>query len=427
MAPGTGAPPGSGESGRGPTGSGLPGGRSSGARPSGGRSFGEAAYAEPGPTGAGPAETGLVDHHCHSVVTDELDDGTLTGLFTESDRPPASGTSPLDSALGLAVRRWCPPALGLPAHAPAADYLARRRELGAPEAARRLFAAAGLDTCLLDTGLASAAGRPLLPPAEFAALSGAYVREVVRLERIAESLAALGPGAAGWPSAVREAVGAAVEGGAVALKSVLAYRHGLDIPAERPTGAEVVRAAGEWLGCSGHQRLTDPVLLRHLLWTALDACAERRLPIQLHTGFGDPDLTLHRADPSLLTAFIRAAEPTGVPLVLLHGYPYHRQAGWLAHAFPHVYTDLGLTASYTGPQVAAVLGEMLELVPFGKLLFSTDGYGLPELHLVGAAQFRHGLGVLLSSWRGDGACSAADADRIGELIAAGNARTLYRI
>ncbi len=399
----------------------------SGRRAFRGRSLGEASYAEPGPAGAGWAEAGLVDHHCHSVVTAELDDDALATLFTESDRPPAPGARPFDSALGLAVRRWCPPALGLPAHAPAADYLARRRELGAPESARRLLAAAGLDTCLLDTGLTSAVGHPLLPPADFAALSGAYVREVVRLERVAESLASLGPSAGSWPSAVREAVEAVVAGGAVALKSVLAYRHGLDIPAERPGDAEVVRAAGEWLRTGGHRRLTDPVLLRHLLWTAVDACAERRLPVQLHTGFGDPDLTLHRADPSLLAPFVRAAEPTGVPLVLLHGYPYHRQAAWLAQAFPQVYTDLGLTASYAGPRVAAVLGEMLELAPFGKLLFSTDGYGAPELHLVGAAQFRHGLGSLLSAWRGDGACSAADADRIGRLVASDNARSLYRI
>ncbi|MFE4600924.1 amidohydrolase family protein [Kitasatospora indigofera] len=387
----------------------------------------------PGGTGTGVAGAGddgreagppaLVDHHCHSVVDGELDDEELAGLLTESDRPPAPGTSPLDSALGLAVRRWCPPVLGLPAHAPAADYLARRRELGAPEATRRLLAAAGLDTCLVDTGLTAAAGRPLLPLPEFAALTGADVREVVRLEALAE---ALDPAAAAWPGAVRSAVGAAVEGGAVALKSVLAYRHGLDVPAERPTDREVVAAAGARLR-SGGGRLTDPVLLRHLLWSAVDACAGRGLPIQLHTGFGDPDLALHRADPALLAGFVRAAEPSGVPLVLLHGYPYHRQAAWLAQAFPQVYADLGLTASYVGPRVAAVLGEMLELAPFGKLLFSTDGYGLPELHLVGAAQFRHGLGALLASWRADGACSAGDVTRIARLLSAGNARRLYRL
>ncbi|WP_371479030.1 amidohydrolase family protein [Kitasatospora sp. NBC_00315] len=372
--------------------------------------------------GAGaPEEVRLIDQHCHSVLTAELDDTELAALLTESDRPPAPGTTAFDSALGLAVRRWCPPALGLPAHAPAADYLARRRELGAPEAARRLLAAAGLDTCLLDTGLTAAAGRPLLTPERFGVLAGARVREVVRLETIAESLAV---GAAAWPSAVREAVGAAVEAGAVGVKSVLAYRYGLDIPGERPGRLQVLAAAGARLGAGGG-RLTDPVLLRHLLGVALEVCAETRRPLQLHTGFGDPDLTLHRADPSLLTDFIRVAEPSGVPLVLLHGYPYHRQAGWLAQVFPHVYADLGLTASYAGPQVSAVLGELLESAPFGKVMFSTDGYGLPELHLVGAAQFRHGLGALLAAWRRDGACSAAEAARLTRLIATDNARRVY--
>ncbi|MFJ9952486.1 amidohydrolase family protein [Kitasatospora sp. NPDC091207] len=364
----------------------------------------------------------LVDHHCHSVVAADLADDALAGLLTESDRPPAPGTSPFDSALGLAVRRWCPPALGLPAHAPAADYLARRAELGAAEATRRLLAAAALDTCLVDTGLATAAGHPLLPLGEFAEAAGVRVREVVRLESVAETVAAP---AGAWPLLVREALAAAATG-AVAVKSVLAYRNGLAVPAERPSPTAVTAAAGERLR-AGHGRLTHPVLLHHLLWTAVDVCAEFGLPLQLHTGFGDPDLTLHRADPSLLTDFVRAAEPSGVPLVLLHGYPYHRQAAWLAQAFPQVYTDLGLTASYVGPRVAAVLGEMLELAPFGKLLFSTDAYGLPELYLVGAAQFRHGLGTLLDGWRADGACSAADARRLARQVAADNARRLYRL
>ncbi|MEU4300403.1 amidohydrolase family protein [Kitasatospora aureofaciens] len=364
----------------------------------------------------------LVDHHCHSVVAAELTDDALAGLLTESDRPPAPGCSPFDSALGLAVRRWCPPVLGLPAHAPAAEYLARRRELGAAEATRRLLAAARLDTCLVDTGLTAAAGRELLPLTELAGATGAVVREVVRLESVAETVAS---GAEDWPRAVGEALAAAATG-AVAVKSVLAYRYGLAVPAERPARPAVVAAAGARLR-DGRARLADPVLLHHLLWTAVDVCAELGLPLQLHTGFGDPDLTLHRADPSLLADFVRAAEPSGVPLVLLHGYPYHRQAAWLAQAFPTVYTDLGLTASYTGPRVAAVLGEMLELVPFGKLLFSTDAYGLPELFSVGAAQFRYGLGMLLSDWQAGGACSAPDARRLARLIAADNARRLYAL
>ncbi|WP_345710018.1 hypothetical protein [Kitasatospora paranensis] len=50
----------------------------------------------------------LVDQHCHGVLADDLDEAEFGALITESDRPPAAGTSPFDSALGLAVRRWCP-------------------------------------------------------------------------------------------------------------------------------------------------------------------------------------------------------------------------------------------------------------------------------------------------------------------------------
>ncbi|WP_344635364.1 amidohydrolase family protein [Kitasatospora cystarginea] len=356
------------------------------------------------------------------MVRADLDPAAFAALITESDRPPAAGTTPFDSATGLAVRRWCPPALGLPEYAPAADYLVRRRELGPAEATARLLAAAGLDCCLVDTGLTGAAGRPLLPLAELAAATGAEVREVVRMESVAERVDST---AAGWSLAVRAALESACAE-AAALKSIVGYRCGLAVPPGPPDEAEVIRAAGAWLS-GPRTRLADPVLLARLLWTAVEVCEPLGLPIQLHTGFGDPDLRLHLADPALLVDFVRAVEPSGVPLVLLHGYPYHRQAAWLAASFPHVYADIGLTVTHTGARAAEVLGEVLELAPFGKVLFSTDAYGLPELFLVGAAQYRHSLGRLLAGWQADGGCPAADAARIERMVSAGNARRLYRL
>ncbi|MER7174132.1 amidohydrolase family protein, partial [Streptomyces mesophilus] len=179
-------------------------------------------------------------------------------------------------------------------------------------------------------------------------------------------------------------------------------------------------ALARWLPTGG-ARVTDPVLLRHLLWSA----ARTGRPLQLHTGFGDPDLRLHRADPLLLTEFIEAVRPTRCTLVLLHCYPYHRQAGYLAQVYPHVYADLGLTLSHTGARAAAVLAEMLELTPFGKLLFSTDAYGLPELYLVGARLFCEAAAEVLGGWVERGAWADADADRVRDLVGAGNARRIY--
>lgn len=358
----------------------------------------------------------LIDGHCHPVLAADLDLAGFELACGEADLPPPPGVSYLDSQLGLAIRRWCPPALGLTVNASIADYLSRRSELGWSAASRALLERAGLAALLVDSGLD---GPELVAVPDLQDLAGAPVHEVVRLERVAEQLA-------GWVAAVdfAEAYQAALAeraARAVGVKSIIAYRHGLEIPADRPSPADVVRAADRWLRSGG--RLTDPVLLRHVLWAGVDT----GLPLQLHTGFGDRDLKLPRADPALAQPFIDATRSAGVAIVLLHAYPYHRSAGWLAQLYPHVYVDLGLTVGHVGLRADAVIGEFLELAPFGKVMFSTDAYRLPELYLVGAAQFRHSLGRLLDGWTADGAMSAVDADRVSEQICAGNARRVYGV
>lgn len=359
----------------------------------------------------------LIDAHCHPVVAGDLDAAGFERRCTEAARPAPAGVSYLDSPVGLAVRRWCAPVLDLPVHTPWPEYLARRADLGWRSATSALLRAAGLAELLVDTGLDDPS---LVDLATLGDLAERPVREVVRLERVAEKLAT-GVDAAGFAEAYRAALAERVAG-AVGVKSILAYRYGLDVPAERPSPAEVRDAAGAWLA-SGGGRLTDPVLLRFVLWSGVDT----GLPVQVHTGFGDPDLALRAADPALLQPFLAAVAPAGVPVVLLHCYPYHRQAGWLAAVYPHVYVDVGLTMTHVGARAADVLGEFLELVPFGKVLFSTDAYGLPELYCVGAAQFRAALGRVLDSWRAAGAASTVDAQRIAGEICAGNARRVYRL
>ncbi|UQA91751.1 amidohydrolase family protein [Streptomyces halobius] len=366
----------------------------------------------PGPDDGLPP---LVDHHCHGVLRREPDPGTFAAYLTESDRPPAAGTTFFDTQAGFAVRRWCPPPLGLPAHCPPDEYLRRRRELGPDETRRRLLGATGIGTYLLDTGLPG----DLTGPAETAEAGGATGYEIVRLETLAERVAAGSRDAEEFTDTLDHAVRDAAHT-AIAFKSVAAYRHGLALDPRPPASDAVHTAARDWLA-AGPPRLTDPVLLRHLIWLAV---ATGR-PLQLHTGFGDPDLRLDHADPALLTGLVRATADTGTDLVLLHCYPYHRQAAYLAAVHPHVYADFGLALTHTGPRAAAVLAEFLELTPFGKLLFSTDAYGLPELYTVGSALFRTALTAVLGEWTADGDWSAEDAQRVGAMIAADNARRVY--
>ncbi|WP_063736424.1 amidohydrolase family protein [Streptomyces sp. RTd22] len=363
----------------------------------------------------------LVDHHCHGVARHELDSAAFEAFLTESDAPAALGTTFFDSQLGFALRRWCPPLLDLEPHCPPARYLARRRELGVREVNRRLLSAAGITDFLVDTGLPG----DLTSPDELAAAAGGTAHEIVRLEHLAERTADTSRSAddflAGLADGIREAARTAA-----GFKSVAAYRYGLHFEPDAPAPAAVHTAAERWLahraeGGAPAARVTDPVLLRHLLWSA----ARTGLPLQLHTGFGDPDLRLDRCDPLALTDFIRAVRPTGCSLILLHGYPYHRGAAYLAAVFPHVYADVGLSLTHTGARAGAVLAEMLELAPFGKVLFSTDAYGLPELYVVGARLFREALTGLLDQWVREGAWSSGDAGRVAALLGADNARRVY--
>ena len=371
----------------------------------------------------------LVDHHVHPALATELSLGELEELITESDRPVPPGTTRFDSQLGIAIRRWCCPVLGLPASAPAQAYIDRRRELGAAGVTRRLLRAAGVSQLLIDTGYLRDG---MLGLAAMADAAAAGVAEVVRLESVAEQAIVAGDGsAAGFAERFRAALWELTHS-ACGVKSIAAYRFGLDLDPRPPTAAEVTRAAGGWrrqidasasAGRAGAVRVTDPVLLRFLLWAGVD----RGLPVQIHTGFGDPDVNLRRSDPLLLRGFCELTQERAVPLMLLHCYPYHRQAGYLAHAYPHVYLDVGLAINHVGARAAAVVAESLELAPFGQVLFSSDAFGPPELHYLGALLWRRATVRVLGGWVESGDWALADAIRAAELIGAQNARRVYRL
>ena len=363
----------------------------------------------------------LVDHHVHGATVGDLEGAAFEAWFSESPWASPAGTTHLDSQLGFAVRGWCAPVLDLPSHVDAAEYLARRRQLGAREATRRLLAASGVGRYLVETGYQPA---QTLGPAEMAAMAGARASEIVRLESVAEEVAAGGVTSTAFADRFASMLDERARH-AVGLKSVIAYRYGLDFDPEPPSLGEVRRAAGMWLRRreTGDVPLTDPVLLRHLLW----AGAGRGLPLQFHVGYGDPDLTLHRCDPSLMTDFLRLIQDRRVPVMLLHGYPYHRTAGYLAHVFPHVYLDVGLAVNYTGARSRAVVAESLEVAPFGKVLFSSDAYGPAELHYLGAMLWRRAMAGVLGEWVESGEWSSADAVRVANMVGAGNAKRVYRL
>ena len=345
------------------------------------------------------------------------------------------GGSVFDSQAGFAFRRLCPPVLGLAPHAELADYVARRAELGVAEVSKRFLSAAGVAVLCVDTGFTP---EPLTSPDELGDLAGATAHEIVRLERVAEDVVAAGVGADGFADAVRSALATRTAGGvgrgpAVGVKSIAAYRTGLDLRPERPSDAEVSAAAGRWLaGRSASQlagragqppRVADETLARFLIWCGVDL----GLPVQFHVGYGDSDVDLHRCNPLLLTPLLRAIQTARVPVMLLHNYPYHREAGYLAQVFPHVYFDVGLAMHNLGARGPALLAEALELAPYGKFLYSSDAFGLPELHYLGAALFRSALSGFLGAGLDQDLYSERTVARLTRMICADNAKRAYQL
>jgi predicted TIM-barrel fold metal-dependent hydrolase len=128
-----------------------------------------------------------------------------------------------------------------------------------------------------------------------------------------------------------------------------------------------------------------------------------------------------------MTDFLRLVGDRQVPVMLLHCYPYHRTAGYLAQVFPHVYLDVGLAVNYTGARSRAVVAESLELAPFGKVLFSSDAWGPAELHYLGATLWRRAMASILGEWVRSGDWSHADAMRVADMVGAENAKRVYRL
>ncbi|HZA09995.1 MAG TPA: amidohydrolase family protein [Mycobacterium sp.] len=359
------------------------------------------------------AEVRLIDHHMHGCWVTSGDRARFENALNEANTEPvADFDSPFDTQLGFAVRAHCAPLLDLPRHADPSAYWQRRSGFDEQELARLFLPAAGVSDWLVDTGWSAG----VADVDAVAKYSGGRAHEVIRLEQVAEQ-AAQAPG--DYAQAFQEILHRRAAT-AVATKSILAYRGGFDADLSEPTPREVADAAARWRDRGG-VRLTDRVLLRFGLHQGL------RLgkPLQFHVGLGDRDCDLHNTNPLYLLDFLRHSGDT--PILLLHCYPYEREAGYLAQAFNNVHLDGGLAVNYLGARAAAFIGRLLELAPFRKILYSSDAFGPAELHFLGATLWRNGIRDVLQQFIDADEWRENDAIRLVDLLAHQNAERVYRL
>ncbi|MUL82636.1 MULTISPECIES: amidohydrolase family protein [unclassified Mycolicibacterium] len=361
----------------------------------------------------------LIDHHVHGTFDRPIDRAGFEASINEASTDPIPGfMTQFDSPLGLSIRRWCAPVLGLPAHADADAYWKRRSQFTPDELAALMLPLAGVERWIVDTGFQ---GDLIAAPQRLTALSDRPSSKILRLEQLAQNLLESGTSPEAFPDAFRSALSDAVTSPeTVGTKTIAAYRTSFDIDWSRPADHLVIEHARA-LAARDSQRADSPVLIAF----GVHEAADLGLPLQVHVGFGDRDLDLHRTDPMLLLPLLRTMAP--VPVLLLHCYPFHRQAGYLAQAFDNVNFDVGLGINHLGTRSTGLVAEALETAPFTKQLYSSDAFGPPELHLLGSVLWRRAMGLVLGGWVRAGDCSESDAIRIVDLIGVRNAERVYSL
>jgi hypothetical protein len=84
-----------------------------------------------------------------------------------------------------------------------------------------------------------------------------------------------------------------------------------------------------------------------------------------------------------------------------------------------------LAVHHSGVGSEAILAEALEIAPWAKVLYSSDAWGIPELHLLGSWLVRRGLARILGRWVAAGDWDLSDVKRFVEAFGVGNAREIY--
>jgi predicted TIM-barrel fold metal-dependent hydrolase len=387
--------------------------------------------------GATVANVPAVDHHCHGLVAAwaSLGDPNAPAwrrCFTEAVRP-VSLVRDVAVSTGYreflrAIASYLGEDIGEPVGLEARVVQRRASTLAAePDAyIRRLFDDARISTLLVDTGYGSSASTP----ADLARTIGRPVRTIIRIESIAEGcLAARGRRSLtrlAFTGTLLEELDGAVAAGAVGLKSIAAYRAGLDLP--EPSASKVAGAFRRLDRKAQAHRLDDPVIVAHVVWTAARLAATRGVPLQFHSGFGDEDVHLPAADPSLLRPLFREPSTEECRVVLLHNHPFVDQAAYLASVFPQVHVDLSLTIPLLGWAGAErAIASTLALCPTTKLLAASDGHSYPEMHWRGMRLWRDALGRVLTMEVAAGRMDEAEVEPIARGILAENSERVYRL
>ena len=366
-----------------------------------------------------------VYHHCHPLRRGgvRLEPSEFRACFTEATDERVLSEHVANTPLYRLLLRRLAPVFGC--RPTESAILTARQMLEPGRYARELLEQSGTGMMLLDTGFG---GRDVMTFEEHRSVLPIPQREIVRVETLAEGLVERCRRPEEWLESVREALDASVKGGAVGVKTIVAYRASLRLrrPDVRDLRTEYA-ALRQALRAGSRPRLTGDTLCHALVFAAAEECVHLGVPLQVHCGLGDADEDLATSSPLGVRRLLVDERFSSLRLVLLHCYPFHREAAYLCSVHGGVYMDLSLAIPLAAADGARAMGEVLGLCPWTKLLYATDASRLPEVFLIAAELHREALAEAFGELVERELLTFEEAREAGRQVLAGNARKLYRL
>ena len=369
----------------------------------------------------------VVDNHCHGILRSQNFEDIVSWrrAFTESTDPGMPREHVATTAFYRRLIRTLSSFLECEPDEEAVFTV--RTGCDATELTGELLRSANVESLLLDTGYPPP--EEVLPGDELGKLAGCRTEPMLRLEILMERLLS----EHGSLQEVREALAAALDDvrgqDYVALKSIVAYRTGLAVREWTEAEAEASLREFRLDSREASARLAHKPLLDTLLHVAFAEAARQEVPVQFHCGYGDADTDLRLGNPLHLRAVLEKPDYRGMPVVLLHEcYPYTREGGYLAAVYENVYLDLSYGIPLLGyGEMLSFTREALGVAPTSKLMYSSDGIGVPEIHWISAIDGRRVIGQAFEELVAHGEMSISGAEAAGESLLRGNAIQLYRL
>ncbi|MBO0792724.1 MAG: amidohydrolase family protein [Ktedonobacteraceae bacterium] len=369
----------------------------------------------------------VVDNHCHPVLREQhMDVMQFRSYFSEATHPDFAQQHIPHTIYYL----WL-------LHQLTALYWSERREdaliaarnrFTSDELLRKLIQSANIETLILD--IAYPVPDRCYSSETMAEIGGCRVAKLLRLETLMEQLIMVFGDFDEVVERLASEVTNAREHGFCALKSIVAYRTGLMVSEwSKDKAARAFIEARAEATKTGKLRVTQKPLIDYLLHVAFARAAKQRLPIQFHTGYGDNDADLRLGNPLHLRAVLEKREYWDMPVVLLHeSYPYTEPGAYLAAVYPHVYFDLSYTIPFVEKlEMLAFTRQALSVAPASKLLYSSDGIYVPEMHWAGAMRGRSVIGQALGEMIKIGEIDVQEGFALAKLILHDNACALYNL